>query len=251
MTSEVIRCLRSIIIMILVAAVVIMMTPGVNIIAAITAIPMMLSATAAFFGLRGPVTAATTISASTPYGQISMPISATVPSTLGTLGAAAIGVSFAKKMRITDPKREAAARDNSAATMVGLANSLTKKIETSECNDTVKSFLQSVVEKAACLYQTGASSFLHEVQSSKMLKARLILRETAKIVGAGLDKEASVDAIVNQSIGNNTFGELLNAQRNTSIFAKRQTARFVKTLRSDISEKINAINLITIAAALK
>ena len=71
------------------------------------------------------------------------------------------------------------------------------------------------------MYNAGVGSWFYESQKSKMHKARLILREVAKIVEGTIPE--TVDALLSHKINNSaySFGQLLNAQRNASFFSNR------------------------------
>lgn len=167
-----------------------LMTPGVNVIAAIIAVPMMLSAAVAFFGLRNPVMTHTQLS----MGGFPMNISAIVPSTLGVAAAGIMGISLFRKLCITNPKKELAARTVTVGVINQLTDQLKKKIKTSTFDEKIKDSLLSTVNTADKMYNAGMQSWFYESRVSKMQKARLMLEETAEFLEKNVALTSSVDA---------------------------------------------------------
>ena len=118
----------------------------------------------------------------------------------------------------------------------------------------VKRFLVSVVTEADKMYNAGLGSWFYESQQSKMQKASLILKETAKIVEGKISADASVAGILKAPISNDTytFGELLNAQRRSVSFWK-STSNLMRSVRPSEcvlrSGKTRSISLSAIAKA--
>lgn len=204
-----------------VVAVAALMTPGVNIIAAAVMVPTMLASAAAFFYLRSPVVVNTAIAA----GPFHASIASAVPSSLGVATAAGLGVSSFSKLRITNPVREETARNSAAAVMNGYIETLKQTINVGE-NRNAKAFLIAVLNKASEMYNEGMSSRVVELRSSKTEKARLILREVAKVIEHVNYARLTTDDILERKVGNSnyTFEQLLNSQRNTSTFWKSKSS---------------------------
>lgn len=235
-----------------VGVVALMMSPAVHIGAAIAAVPTMLAAALAFFYARSPVTTSTSVNLNGYPVNVSTP----VPSTLGVAGAGIVSVSLFHKLRVTNPKKEEAARMLAVGTINQLTDQLKIKIEALS-DTTVKDFLLSVINEADKMYNAGAQSWFYEMRVSKMQKARLILRETAKL----LEEKAanSVNEILSRQINVTghefklcyTFQQLLNAQRNTYSFFSNRTSHFAKVILKDAKDiGKNAVSLKAIAATI-
>lgn len=201
----------------------ILMTPGVNIGAALVTIPSMLLASLAFFYLRKPVF----MPESFNVGEIDFNVKVPMFSTLFTGVAGGYGIHFLKKLSIINKPREIAARNLAAGTVNCLTHELTKKVDAISNNDNVKKFLLAVIKKAEDMYNDGAKSTIYERRTSRMQKGRLILSETAKLIEANIiDEKTTVQTILDQKIAGSlyTYGQLLNAQRDTFSFWKRTTS---------------------------
>jgi len=226
----------------IVAVIAFMMTPAGHITLAAAGVVIALRAAAAFFGIgKTPVE-----HAHLSVGPFPVNIATPVPSTAGALAPALFAPALVKKLRITNPPREEAARNMQAATINQLTNELNKKIG-SLGDGEVKTFLLKVVAEADKMYNAGIGSWFYESQKSKMEKARLILREVAKIMEGSIPE--TVDALLHTKINsaNYTFGQLLNAQRNASFFSNR-TSTIAENCGVDIS-KHQAVDLTAIISA--
>lgn len=223
------------------------MTPGVNLIAAVLMIPTMLSAAAAFIGLRQPVVATTQINT----GIFPLSISTPVPTTAGVLLSFFSGAGLIRKLRITNPEREASARDLQTAAMNGYTDQLKKKISRLH-NVETRSFLKAILDKADRLYNEGASSWLSETRSDKTIKARLILREVAKILENADSSKLTVEEINDRRLGgsNYTFFDLINAQRNASTFWKTQSDTVKSLSEKGVNSSVTSYQLKEVAKAI-
>lgn len=232
-----------------VVAVAALMTPGVNIIAAAVMVPTLLASTAAFFYLRKPVVMHTPVS----VGPFHASIASVVPSSLGAATAAGLGISMFSKSRITNPLREEKARHTAAATMNGYTEMLKKKINEND-NHFVNAFLLSVVDKASVMYNEGMSSRIVENRTPKTEKARMMLREIAKITEDDHFSRLTVEEMLQRKVGNSqyTFEQLLNSQRNASTFWKRQSNTMRTLFENHVNDRNNdSIRFSVIASAAR
>lgn len=217
------------------AAICLLMTPGVNIIAAVVAVPVALAALGAFWYMGKPETA--TMHTHVQAMGTSLPANFTMPvfSTAGLALAGFMGVNAVRKLPIMNPKHEVAARNSQTATINQWTDLLKKKIKALQDSD-AKTFLLSVVDKADRMYNEGATAWFYETRTSKTKKAHLILRETAKIMEGDLNN-LTVDGILKKTINQTdyTFADLLNAQRNRSTFWKKSSATM-----DAVGEKVSA-----------
>lgn len=190
----------------------VLMTPAGSISAAVLlGLKVALPAFLGFLGVIHPVTTTTNIN----MGIFNVPVTTPVPSTIGMLGAGMAGLFSLRKSGILNPQREEDARNTQAATVNQLTDSLRKKINAVDGHHAeVKNFLLDVVDYADKLFNEGVSSWTHETQKSKMQKARLILRETAKIIEDQIPND--IHALLSTPINGSryTFSDLLNSQRN-------------------------------------
>ncbi len=199
-----------------VTTVCILMTPGVNIAAAAVMIPVTIKSVLAFFYMCKPAVVTTAIN----MGGYPVTVAANVPSTLGVPAAGIMGLSLFSKLRVTNPEREEAARNMQAATMNALTDRLNSKIRALKDGD-VKNFLASVVKQADKMYNAGVGSRFHESQSSKMYKARIILRETAKIIERENIPSSVKDLLEIKINDGKTYAQIINLQRNSGFFDNR------------------------------
>lgn len=207
------------------------MTPAICIPAAFFIAIKAILAIPAFIGIGKAVTTTTNVN----MGTFNVPFTTQVPSTIGAVMMPAMGISQVRKLSILNPKREVAARNMQAATINSLYVQLKKQVSALS-NSEVKTFLLSVVDRAGTMYNEGMTSWTHETQQSKMRKARLILKETAKIVESD-EIPANIKSLLSTKINNeHNFGDLLNSQRNSSTFWKT-SSRFAK----DVFSKVDAI----------
>lgn len=225
-----------------VVGVFLMMTPAVHIGAAFTGLGVSMLAALAYFGIGSSPVVHTNVN----MGIFSANISTTVPSTAGTFLPAIFGLSFVNKMRITNPVREEAARNTQAATINLLTEKLYKTINNLPEND-VKIRLLQIVQGASTMFNEGVSSRWFESQQSKMEKGRLILQTTAAILEAGVP--ANITQLFDTKVGNTTytFGQLLNAQRNISLFSNRTAA--IAKMCNVLESQHKAVDLTVFAAA--
>lgn len=220
----------------------ILMSPGVHIPAAMAMIPTMLASVAAFLYFRQkPATIHTPVN----IGAFHTTAAVNVPTTLGVLGAGVIGASLFAKLRVTNPAREEAARKVGVNTMNYASDELRKKIEKLVIGEDVKQFLLSVVDQADKMYNSGVESWFYESRSSKMTKASLILRETAKLVERADIGTFTLDAILANRVENAdySFRQLLNAQRNRSLFSNRSSRLFKAVSPNRKSAEEACVNL--------
>ena len=192
-----------------------LMTPGVNILVTLPLILKTLHAMAAYLFLCKPATTSMSL-----FG-VSIPVA--IPSTMGSFASGFLGVKVAKKKNITTQPREVAARNVELAALQKLVDAVKNKLNDSNNNMTteVKTFLLTVVDEAMVMLRRGASSRFHESIVSRMQKGRLILQTTAKIVEAGNIPETVSDLLKIVVRNNATYGQVLNAQRNPSLFGNR------------------------------
>ena len=223
------------------------MTPGVNIVTALLMAPMMLSSVAAFIGLRSPVTTTTQIN--TGFGPLN--IATPVPTTLGVVTSFFMGASLCRKLRLTNPAREEAARNVQTATVNNCIDLVKKKTKNLGDNIKLQEFLNNLIKKAECLYNEGADSWLAETREAKMQKSRLILREIGEILKVANHKEYSVDDAMNRQLKNSkyTFFDLINAQRNQSTFWKKESDT-TKSLNLERKYNTKSIHIMQIAKAM-
>lgn len=215
-----------------------LMTPGVNILTALVMVPTALTAILAFIYLHKPVS----VNESSHMTMDGIPINVTGQMTLGASLGALLPMAMAfnpmrKHSTIINPPREIAARNLQAATINKLSSELIKEIK--KLNDSthsdVKKFMLSVVYKTEKMYNAGVSSCFYESQSTKLQKARMILRETAKIVESD-NIPKTVDEILCLEVANKvknrkgnitnakiTYGHILNIQRNCPHFFNQNT----------------------------
>lgn len=221
------------------------MTPGVNIAAIAVCSLLALKATLALFKLHAPVFVHTTI----PVGSMHLPVTAQVPGSLAPV-TSGFSATLARKFAICNPTREVAARNMQAATINHLTGELKKKIILLK-ESGVKIFLLSVVDKADRLYNAGVGARFHETQQSKMQKARMILEITAKIIEKIIEDNTlpnTVDELLEKKVkGDYTYGQVLNAQRNASLFSNR-TSRLFKAIGNNNLARPSCVRLQQIAA---
>ncbi len=233
-----------------VAGAVALMTPGVNIVAAAVMVPTMFVSAAAFLHLHK----AATTSAAIQFGPFPVNLTTPVPSTLGIDAAAVYGAALFNKVRVTNPLREETAENNRIAMTNHLIDNLKNKIKLlSDEQAEVKMFLLSVVKKADQMFNEGARGWFYETRNSKMRKASLILRETAKLLER-VDMPSTVGAVLNTRINGEDyrFGELLNAQRNKFSFWKTSSATVKQLQLGDCSQvkERRVVGLDVLAAAI-
>lgn len=220
-----------------------MMTPAGHITLAVAGVVIALRAAAAFFGIgKAPIA-----HAHLSVGPFPVDISTPVPSNVAAVAPAFFGAALVRKLRITNPPREEAARNMQAATINKLADALNKKMSSIQ-DSGVKTFLLKVVASADKMYNDGVGSWFYESQKSKMDKGRLILSEVARIVENGVPE--TVGALLNLNVNSTqyTFGQLLNAQRNASFFSNR-TSTIAENCGVKVDER-QAVDLTKFVAAL-
>lgn len=238
-----------------------LITPGANVLAALTAIPFMIFAGLAFFNLHAPVLTTWTAY----FGGDAMDVGVALPSTLGLPAAGFYsGWKAIKKCNFTNPPREAAAKTAQVATIQCLVNQLQEKIN--KLDDAtygnklsnVKIFLLDVVVNASRLYNAGARGWFYETQQSRMQKGRLILEKVAGILERDVVPN-TVQGVLSCKINRGfregevayTLLDLLNSQRNKSTFWQSYSATY-KLLKehSDVSvEPATSLSFQKIAVA--
>lgn len=122
-----------------------------------------------------------------PDMGMNMPVPIPVPSFMilpfSSLFSGALSAYFLlRKLRITDPVRESAAREFQAAMVDFYCAQLKNKIG-EIVTDEIKEELLLTLDKTNQLYRDGVNSWFHGQQSSKMQQALEIFCETAKLVG--------------------------------------------------------------------
>ncbi|MCX7122032.1 MAG: hypothetical protein NTZ67_09740 [Gammaproteobacteria bacterium] len=217
------------------------MTPGVNIITALVMVPVALTGILAFLGLHKPVSIAK--NTKIDIDGISMNISGSLPvmASLGALIPGAMALkAVLKDSTIIKPPRETTARNLQAATLNILTDTLIKKIEllSDETHKEVKAFLLGVVEKTDKMYNKGVGNLFHESQTTRIKKAQMILRETAKIMEKDKIPEtvseilnSKVSFTVNKENKELEYSHVLNIQRDKPHFFNQNTK-----LKSDLIE---------------
>lgn len=202
-----------------------LMTPGVNIVVAIPLVLKTLQSIGAFFFLCKSATVSMTL-----FG-CSIPVA--VPATLGSAVSGALGLTIAKKMSITAKPREIAATNTQVATLDILTDQLQKRIQfLKNADNSVTLFLLAVVDEANKMLKEGAASLLHETATSKMKKACLILQETAKLIEAKTLPDSVSALLASNTSLRCTYAQLLNAQRNPSLFSNRVSQFITNVLRA-------------------
>lgn len=157
-----------------------LMTPGINILAAIVAVPLTIKASAAFFGLCAPAAIKTGINLGFGTAKISTPMPSTIGSSAGGIFG---GFSLARKFSILNKEKEIAARTTQTAAIHQLVNRLEEKINSDkDISVNVKDFLSNVIKKADTLYDEGASSSIAERRLSKTQKAHRVLSAATELI---------------------------------------------------------------------